>query len=266
MMRNGNDPCHKIVLCKKIPDQQLKILGSRLATKNMQSLRLLPLLIACLFVGIVGTLSAQSQAQSTRPSKIDASSVWQLPPQFLSAAHAACDSSFHIADCMIDQMSKAGAPPAAVSFTRELYKQSKGDFGVMTGFQDEGGVAVAWITYPLRANTNSGLLFVNGKPPIINIENLKLLDRKTMAKSAQFQDLKNQFPNVDVWPGDRDGKTWPESQPGSNGGTQFVVAYPLINGCHACARAGLAIFTWNFDAQGKFLGTSFQGMTPAPLQ
>jgi hypothetical protein len=34
----------------------------------------------------------------------------------------------------------------------------------------------------------------------------------------------------------------------------------------ACARAGLAIFTWNFDAWGKFLGTSFQGMTPAPLQ
>ena len=234
----------------------------------MQRPRLFLLLIACLPVGIVGTLSSQSQPQSTRPAspKIEASAVWQMPPQFLAAAHGSCDSSFHIADCMIDQMSKAGAPSAAVSFTRELYKQSQGDFGVMTGFQDARPVAVAWITYPLRANTDYGLLFVNGKPPIINIENLKLLDRKTMVTSSQFQDLKNQFPNVDVWPGDRDGKTWPESQPASNGGTQFVVAYPLINGCHACARAGLAIFTWNFDAQGKFLGTSFQGMTPAPLQ
>jgi hypothetical protein len=26
VMRRGNDPCHKIVLCKKIPDQQLEIL------------------------------------------------------------------------------------------------------------------------------------------------------------------------------------------------------------------------------------------------
>jgi hypothetical protein len=188
------------------------------------------------------------------------------PLQFLAAAHATCDSSSHIVDCIINQMSKAGAPTTAVTFTRELHKQSHGDFGIMTGFQGEGPVAVAWITYPLRANTNYGLLFVNGKPLIINVENLKLLDRKTMVQSPQFQDLKNQFPQVDVWPGDRDGKTWPESQAGPNGGTQFVVAYPLINGCHACARAGLAIFTWNFDAQGKFLGTSFQGMTPAPLQ
>ena len=47
---------------------------------------------------------------------------------------------------------------------------------------------------------------------------------------------------------------------------QFTVAYPLINGCHACARAGAAIFNWNFDMRGKFLGTSFQGMIDPPLQ
>jgi hypothetical protein len=230
-------------------------------------LRQLLLIVGCLFVCVAARLAPQPQQQSTQhaPAKIDASSVWQIPPRFLTAAHAACDSSSHIVDCVFDQMSKAGAPTAAVSFARELYKQSHSDFGIMTGFQDQSPVAFAWITYPLRANTNYGLLFVNGQPPIINVEDLKLLDRKTMVKSAQFQDLKNQFPQVDVWPGDRDGKTWPNSQPGPNGGTQFVVGYPLINGCHACARAGLAIFTWNFDAQGKFLGTSFQGMTPAPL-
>ena len=43
------------------------------------------------------------------------------------------------------------------------------------------------------------------------------------------------------------------------------MGYPLINGCHACAHAGSAIFTWNFTAQGKFLGTTFVGMTPPPL-
>lgn len=217
-------------------------------------------------VCVAGCLAAQSQPVPAPPAKIDTSAVWQVTPQFLTIAHAACDSSPHIVECLTDQMSTAKAPAAAVSFTRELYKQSHGEFGIMTGFQDEGPVAFAWITYPLRANTNYGLLFVNGQPTIVNVENLKLLDTKTMKKSAQFQDLKNQFPKADVWPGDRDGKTWPNSQPGPNGGTQFVVAYPLINGCRACARAGLAIFTWNFDAKGKFLGTSFQGMTPAPLQ
>jgi hypothetical protein len=220
----------------------------------------LPLVVVCM----AGFVSAQSQ---TGPAKIGASAVWQVSSQFLATAHAACDKSHPgDVDCMIDQMAKAGAPADAVSFTRELYRQSHGEFGVMTGFQSQPPAAFAWITYPLRANTNYGLLFVNGKPPIINVEDLKLLDTKTMEQSFQFQDVKNQFPNVNLWPGDRDGKTWPNSQSGPNGGTQFVVAYPLRNGCHACANAGSALFTWNFDAQGKFQGTTFMGLTPPPLQ
>lgn len=167
---------------------------------------------------------------------------------------------------MIGQMAKAGASADAVQFTRESYKQSHGEFGVMTGFKDEGLVAFAWITYPLRANTNYGLLLLNGQPRIVNVEDLKLLDVRAMKQSPQFRDLKAQFPNVDVWPGDRDGKIWPDSQAGPDGGTQFTVGYPLINGCHACARAGAAIFNWNFDARGKFLGTMFQGMIDAPPQ
>jgi hypothetical protein len=202
-----------------------------------------------------------------QPKQIDGSAVWSVSPQFLTVAHAACDSkSNSIVDCMIGQMAKAGAPANAVDFSRELDKETHGEFGVMTGFQPEGPVAFAWITYPLRANTNYGLLFVNGEPRIINVEDLKLLDQKGMKQSFQFQDLKGQFPNVDVWPGDRDGKTWPNSQTGPNGGIQFTVGYPLINGCHACARAGSALFNWNFDAHGKFLGTSFLGLIPPPLQ
>jgi hypothetical protein len=134
-------------------------------------------------------------------------------------------------------MAKAGAPVAAVSFTRELHQQSHGDFGVMTGFQSQGSLAFAWVTYPLRANTNNGLLLVNGRPSIVNLEDLKLLDTKTMEQSSQFHDLKGQFPQVNLWPGDRDGKTWPTPQAGPNGGSQFVLEYPLRNGCHACARS-----------------------------
>jgi hypothetical protein len=206
-------------------------------------------------------------AQSKIPAKISDSSVWQPPAQFMPTAHAACDRSAPSQpECMIGQMVKAGAPADAVTFTRELYKQSHGEFGIMTGFQNEGPVAFAWITYPLRANTNYGFLLVNGKPRIVNVENLTLLDVKTMKRSGQFQNVKQQFPNVDIWPGDRDGKIWPNSQVGPDGGIQFTVVYPLRNDCHACASAGQAIFNWNFDAAGKFLGTSFQGMTDPPLQ
>lgn len=215
----------------------------------------------------VGCLAGCASAQSQNvPAKIGSSAVWQVTPQFLAAAHAACDNSSPAAGCMIDQMAKAGAPADAVGFTRELFKQSHGEFGVMTGFQNQAPIAIAWITYPLRANTNYGLLLVNGKPPILNVEDLSLLDIKTMKRSFQFQDLKNQFPQADLWPGDRDGKTWPNSQAGPNGGIQFVVSYPLRNGCHACASAGSALFNWNFDAQGKFLGTTFLGLLSPPLK
>jgi hypothetical protein len=222
-------------------------------------------LVGCM-IGFVPPVAAAPAPEL--PAKIGTSAVWQFPPEFITGAHAACDKSAPsgLAECFMGQMTKAGASADAVSFTRELYKQSHGDVGIMTGFQPVGPVDIAWITYPLRANTNNGLLLVNGHPQIVNVEDLKLLDRKAMEQSPQFKDLKYQFPNVDLWPGDRDGKTWPNSQTGPNGVTQFVASYPLINGCHACARAGFAMFTWNFNAQGKFQGTTFVGMTPPPLQ
>ncbi len=218
-------------------------------------------------LAVLLSLAVWLTAQSKQPpTKIGTSAVWQIPPQFMNTAHAACDQILtSIPECMIGQMAQVGAPVTALSFTRELYKESHGEFGIMTGLQDEGPVAFAWVTYPLRANTNYGLLLLNGQPQIVNVEDLKLLDVKTMKKSSQFQDAKLQFPNIDVWPGDRDGKIWPNSQVSPDGGIQFTVAYPLRNGCHACASAGQAIFNWNFDATGKFLGTSFQGMLDPPL-
>jgi hypothetical protein len=199
-------------------------------------------------------------------ANIGSAAVWQPTSEFLTNAHAACDKvtpSLKFSECVINQMSKAGAPAGAVSFTRELYKQTSGEVGVMTGFHAVGPVDIAWVTYPLRST--SGLFLVNGQPRIINAENLKLLDQKSMQQSFQFTDLQNQFPRVNLWPGDRDGKTWPNSQTGNNGGLQFIIGYPLRNGCQSCAHAGFALFTWNFSSSGRFMGTSFLGMTPPPI-
>ena len=210
-------------------------------------------------------LATFAAAQSTLPP-ITESAVWQPPSDFLSSAHAACDKvtpSMKFAECVINQMPKAGAPAEAVSFARELYKQTGGEFGIMGGFHKVGPVDIAWVEYPLRSS--NGLLLVNGKPRIINAEDLKQLDLKGMQASFQFQDLQNQFPKVNVWPGDRDGKTWPNSQTGNKGGLQFIIGYPLRNGCQTCAHAGFALFQWNFNPSGRFMGTSFLGMTPAPI-
>ena len=202
----------------------------------------------------------------TTPPPIEASAVWQPGSDFLATAHTACDKtapSAKFSDCVIKQMSKAGAPAAAVSFSRELHKQTAGEVGVMVGFHKVGPVDIAWVQYPLRETY--GLLLVNGSPRIVNAEDLKQLDQKSMQQSFQFQGLQSQFPNVGLWPGDRDGKTWPNSQTGNKGGLQFVIGYPLRNGCQTCAHAGFALFQWNFSPSGRFMGTSFLGMTPAPV-
>jgi hypothetical protein len=163
-------------------------------------------------------------------------------------------------------MVKAGASTASVAFTRNLSKQSHGEVGVMTAFQQGTPVDFAWVTYPWRPNHQYGLLLLNGQPAIVNVEDLKLLDQKSMRQSFQYKDLQKQFAKLDIFPGDRDGKTWPDSQPRPNGGAQFVLDYPLRNGCANCANAGSAMFTWNFDKDGKFLGTSFMGLLPPPLK
>ena len=232
------------------------------------SLLLAALLAAATFDFAQNPPAAPSGA-ATSPGKITIANVWQIPSTFLAAVHKACDSASQppsFADCFINQMSKAGAPPAAVAFTRTLQKQSGGDVGIMSGFSKVGPADVAFVVYPLRANTNNGILFVNGIPRIVNAEDLKLLDQATMQQSPQFQNTKAQFPKTTLWPGDRDGTTWPNSSSNPDGSVSFTLGYPLLNGCHACERAGTAEFNWKFGPTGKFLGTTFMGMTPPPVQ
>jgi len=206
-------------------------------------------------------------AQS-KPGAIGAAAVWEPPDTFLTSANKVCGASSpdrKYLDCLTAQMAKAGAPAAAVNLTREFYKQSHGDIGIMTGFNPVGPVDIAWVIYPTHRPSNYGLFLVNGDPRFVNVEDLKQLDQKAMEQSYQFGDLRVSYPKVGLWPSDRKGHLWPNSQRSPDGGLQFVVGYPLRNGCLTCSNAGAALFTWNFSTDGKFLGTSFMGLTPAPI-
>src|SRR5216684_4298398 len=92
--------------------------------------------VFCLIGCIAGSVTFAGAAPKPG-KKVSTSSVWQLPEQFMAGAHTACDKAAPagFAECVIDQMAKAGVSADAVSFTRELYKQSSGDVGIMTGFQ-----------------------------------------------------------------------------------------------------------------------------------
>jgi len=214
--------------------------------------RLLALLLIALAQPLVGAIGP--------------SAVWQPPPDFLAKTHAACDKSNppNYAQCFIDQMSKLGAPAGAVDFTRMLYKQSNGEVGIMTEFHKVGPVDEARVMYPLRANDNYGLLLINGDPAILNVDDLQKLDRKGMEQNSLYQTVKQRYPKTDIWPGDRSGNNWPLEKPLPEGGMQFIVGYPLLDGCHACKPTGLARFSWDFDGKGKFLGTKYVPTLPPP--
>ena len=216
----------------------------------------------------LGIYALPQSGMSTSPAsgKIGPSAVWQPPQDFITKAHAACDKSSppNYAECFIDQMAKSGAPAEAVAFTRMLYRQSDGQVGIMVAFEKVGPVDVARVLYPLRANDNYGLLLVNGDPAVLDVDDLKKLNRAEMEQSPLYQAVKQKYTRTDIWPGDRSGTMWPQVKPLPDGGQQFILGYPLLNGCHACQHVGLARFSWNFDAKGKFLGTKYIPSPPPP--
>lgn len=224
------------------------------------------LLMTVLTVGISVQVFAQGMAASPPPAsapmgKITAASVWQPPADFLAKAHQACDTSMGAAsfpECFMNQIAVAGASPEAVAFTRALYQESGGQVGIMSAFKSVGPVDLAQVLYPLRANDNYGLLLVNGDPKILDVDDLKKLDRTAMEQDSWYQERKTKYPQMEIWPGDRSASNpWPLVQSLPNGGVEFIVVYPLINGCHACERVGAARFGWEFDSTGKFLKTVF---------
>ena len=231
------------------------------------------LLIGILAAGVSVQLAAQGMAASPPPSqssagKITAAAVWQPPQDFLTKAHAVCDKSMSAVsfpECFMNQIAVAGAPAEAVAFTRMLYAQSDGQVGIMSAFKSFGKVDAAQVLYPLRANDNYGLLLVNGDPKVLDVDDLKKLDQEAMQQNSLFQAVKRKFPQTDIWPGDRSGSTpWPRTQVLPDGGIEFIVTYPLLDGCHACKPTGLARYGWDFDVSGKFLRTTFIPTPPPP--
>ncbi len=220
-----------------------------------------------LLLFVVALVLASNCVAQAKPGAISSTGVWKPPANLVTSANKLCGNPSDgrkYADCFMAQMAKAGAPTAAVNFTREFYKENHGELAIMTSFSHVGRIDIAWVVYPLHQPSNFGLFLVNGDPKFVNTEDLKQLDQKGMEQSFQFQDLKSLFPKVAIYASNRDGRSWPNSQMGPEG-LQFIVGYPLRNGCPLCSNAGAALFTWNFNADGKFLGTSFMGLTPAPL-
>jgi ketosteroid isomerase-like protein len=220
------------------------------------------------------TLTASSGfkcSKNIKPSatkRIRSSAIWGPPSDFLTHAHAACVHSPRntIALCFIGEMVKAGAPDEAVQFSRRLYQENGGEFGFMWDFQALGPVDMAKVNYPLREgstyaveDTRYALLLVNGDPPIIDVDDLKKLDKHGMEQDAEYQLLKRRFHNLELFGAGRSGTKWESVHKRSDGGQSFDIYYVLNPERPAGSWLSGARYDWNFDANGKFLGANFTG-------
>jgi hypothetical protein len=207
--------------------------------------------LACFAIAV---RSQQETSGDAIPSRVSPRAAWQPDEGALRQAREACQTLAFpgLGECFVKQMQNAGASPAAVAFSRQLQNE-----GYLQKFQETGRVDIAWVTYPFRANENSGCLLVNGTPWQVDVDNLSRLPRRPLNADNAWKTLLMEHPHATLWSGDRSGATGVRAEQDSAGGQRFVVDYRVLDGCHACARLGIVHYAFNFDVTGKFMGAVY---------
>ncbi len=218
--------------------------------------RLSLLLLVAVFA--VPMSAGDAHACGKARSRVGAGAVWEVGPAFMDKVHARCGSlSFpQLGECLVGVMEQEGASPEAVRFTGTM-----GNEAWLRSFRETGKVDIAYVTYPFRANENQGILLVNGDPPRIDVDGAGIPAEEELKNDPVYQGLVERYPAVSIWPGDRFGTETPVSESLAGGGSRFHVGYVLRNGCRACEEIGSALFAFDFDAAGKFLGNRLMMVT-----
>ncbi|MBV9033155.1 MAG: hypothetical protein JO182_01580 [Acidobacteriaceae bacterium] len=206
--------------------------------------------------GFLGATVAWA-ADTKEAGPVSTEAVWKPGPSSVADIKKQCAASGggSFQDCFIDGMAKAGASPQAVAFTRSH------DGAYLRDFRRVGPVDIAHVTNPFRANENDSVFLVNGKPATIDVDNQKLLTEADLTKNPTYAALAKKYPQISLWPGDRYGTNTPVVKDLPGGDRRFVASYRLRNSCHACAVIGSAQFGFDFDQDGKFMGTKLLQVT-----
>ena len=209
-----------------------------------------------------GGVRAQAPAKplSASTSRVTDAAVWNPSTDVVTAIHAKCEPDpAHLESCFLTEMKTAGASAEAIAFSRSL-----AGTGViyLHAFRKVARVDVAYIQYVFRANELEGVLLVNGDPSPIDVDDESQYPETELQKYPPYAALADKYPNVSLWPGDRDNPQLPKLDATGWGSQTFLVNYILRDGCHACAQIGTATFAFAFDTQGKFQGTHVSAVKP----
>lgn len=201
---------------------------------------LAPLLVMLV---LAGPTSAAQGPGSYTSMPCGPRSVWTLPRDVFSAClEKNPDASF----CLMRTMEQRGVPLQVLACAKALEGEA-----FLTDFRPMGRVSLAMAEYPMRANTNLVPFLVGGNPPLVSTE---LADAPDISGDQAYPALKQRYPNITLWPGDAEFRSMERLPDNSQ---RFLFAYPLRDGCHACALAGHALIALDFDASGTYLGPHF---------
>ena len=202
----------------------------------------------------------QVEANHETDDQIGDEAVWNAGQDDLRAIDQACKSSgvAEYSECFIDQMG-GYASSDAVAFAQMLASQKPQRIGYLTGMRESGIVDLGYVAYPGNAQPRQGWALMNGDPALINVDDLSLLPKTDMEKDAIFKALHHDHPTLQlaVLDEQRQPGSSPKMEPLGEGENRFVVPYSLKENCISCGVMARAIFGFDFDAAGRFLGVKF---------
>lgn len=191
---------------------------------------------------MTGTIHA-AESNAAGPSEIcGPKAVWNLPRDAFSSCLDKNDGQ----DCLLRVMQETHASPEALDCTKRLDNEA-----YVKSSRHAGKLRLTLMAYPLRANTNEVLFITGGTPPLVSSE----LDvRIDISSDPLYPALLKKFPQLELWNSEA---SFRELEQGPDKGQNFLFAYPLLNGCHACELAGYALIALKFDQTGAYQGPKF---------
>jgi hypothetical protein len=212
-------------------------------------------------IGVASLITfLQVEANHETDDQIGEEAIWNAGPEDLGAISQACKitDATRYRDCFIEQMGEY-ASSDAVAFTQMLASQKSPHLGFLAGLREYGVVDLGYVAYPEDGKMRQGWALLNGIPAVINLDDVTVLPKSAMEKDAQYDALRQGHPQVQLVVNDDQRKAGSSPQierlPGE--GERFVVPYSLQEPCARCAPLAQAIFAFDFNDAGKFVGIKF---------
>jgi hypothetical protein len=212
-------------------------------------------------IGVASLITfLQVEANHETDDQIGEEAIWNAGPEDLIAISQACkitDASRY-RDCFIDQMGEY-ASSDAVAFAQMLASQKSPRLGYLTGLREYGLVDLGYVVYPGTQKLHQGWALLNGIPALINLDEVAVLPKSAMEKDTQYAALHQSHPQMQLVVNDEQRKadTSPQIERLPGEGERFVVPYSLQDPCAGCAPLAQAMFGFDFDDGGKFMGIKF---------